>query len=258
MQQIHRIAGHAQEITLRVHRPPVGAGLALPVLLYLHGGGFVNDACPQEAGAMRHLADTVPAVVVEVDYSLAPAHPFPAALYDGVAALKWVRAKAGGLGADAHRLGLVGVDAGGHIATSLTLCSRDKGETDIKAMALTAPLLDPSMTRLGDVPATVAGADALTRYSHCYQAYLPDLSSRLHPYATPLDCRRLAGLPPTLMLTAGDDILRQEAQTFADKLAGAGVAVRTVHIPSASHGDLATRPGALEALSAFFAHRLAA
>lgn len=251
-----RIAGHVQDIPLWLYRPERPATRPLPVIVYLHGGGFTADTCQDDTAAAAYLARHTPALVILVGYSLAPSHPFPTATYDAACAGRWAVAHGAEFGADGRRLGLAGFDAGGHIATSLALCNRDRGDLDLRALGLLAPLLDPSMTRMTPLTATVEDGDMLTRYTRCYSAYLPDAQSRLHPYATPLDCQRLVGLPATVVLTAHADLLHREAEKFACRLIDTGIPVEATRYSGVTHAGLSTHPPALAALADFFGRRL--
>ncbi|HYG86631.1 MAG TPA: alpha/beta hydrolase fold domain-containing protein [Azospirillum sp.] len=247
------IAGYVQDIRLRLYRPVTGS--PVPAVLYFHGGGFTSGSLDEAETAAAFIAQSVPALVVSVGYSLAPAHPFPAAAQDALQAARWTEAAAGDLGVRGTGLGVAGYDAGGHVAASLTFIARDQGGVDIAAQALLGPMLDPSLTRVGDERAM--GSDVtVAACAKCYRAYLPDASSRLHPYAAPLESRRLGRLPPALIVTAQKDVLRTEAETYAAELINAGVPTEVTRFPDISHAALAGHPPALLAVSDFFRRRL--
>ncbi|NUB24085.1 alpha/beta hydrolase fold domain-containing protein [Azospirillum brasilense] len=247
------IAGHAQDIRLRLYRPLIG--LTVPALLYLHGGGFTSGSLEEAETAAAAIAESVPALVVSVGYSLAPAHCFPTATHDAHQAALWTLAEARDLNITKGGLGVAGHDAGGHVAASLTFLARDQGEVDIRAQALLGPMLDPSLTRAGDAQAMQCDVPAAA-YARCYRAYLPDAAQRVHPYAAPLDSRRLAGLPPTLIVTAQKDVLRIEAEQYAANLIGAGVPTEVTRFPAISHAALPGHRPALLAVADFFRRRL--
>ena len=247
------IAGHAQDIRLRLYRPLIG--LTVPALLYLHGGGFTSGSLEEAETAAAAIAESVPALVVSVGYSLAPAHRFPSAAYDAHRAALWTLASARDLNIATGGVGVAGHDAGGHVAASLTFLARDQGDVEIRAQALLGPMLDPSLTRAGDAQAMQSDVPA-TAYARCYRAYLPDAAQRLHPYAAPLDSRRLAGLPPTLIVTAQNDVLRIEAEQYAASLIGAGVSTEVTRFPAISHTALPGHRPALLAAAGFFRRRL--
>lgn len=247
------IAGHAQDIRLRLYRPLIG--LTVPALLYLHGGGFTSGSLEEADAAASAIAEAVPALVVSVGYSLAPAHCFPTAAHDAHRAALWTAGSARELGIAKGGLGVAGHDAGGHVAASLTFLARDQGEVDIAAQALLGPMLDPSLTRAGDERAMQCEVTAAS-YAQCYRAYLPEASQRLHPYAAPLDSRRLAGLPSALIVTAQNDVLRLEAEHYAANLIAAGVSTEVTRFPAISHAALPGHRPALLAVADFFRRRL--
>lgn len=201
------IAGHVGPVTLRLYRPmgpsaSVGAAHAhagqpgvvvpleahLPAVLYFHGGGFCAGSLDDGDAAARYLATHVPALVVSVGYSLAPEHPFPAAPEDAWNAARWLQRHARRYGASPRRLAVAGHDAGGNIATALTMIARDRGEIAISAQALLAPLLDPSMTRLADgrTPSDIEASEC----AQCYRKYLPQVPAACD--AAPASLRRAA------------------------------------------------------------------
>ncbi|VVD68504.1 Carboxylesterase NlhH [Pandoraea morbifera] len=268
------IAGHVGPVTLRLYRPTgpsasVRAAHAhagqpgvvvpleahLPAVLYFHGGGFCAGSLDDGDAAARYLATHVPALIVSVGYSLAPEHPFPAAPEDAWNAALWLQRHARRYGASPRRLAVAGHDAGGNIATALTMIARDRGEILISAQALLAPLLDPSMTRLADgrTPSDIEASEC----AQCYRKYLPHATQRLHPYAAPLESRRLAGLPATLIASAEHDLLHVEAEKYAAELIAAGVPTQVTRHRSASHHGLAALPAALREVAAFLTRRLA-
>ncbi|WP_049976204.1 alpha/beta hydrolase [Azospirillum sp. B506] len=215
----------------------------LPGLLYFHGGGFTSGSVEEVEITVTTLAESIPALVVAVGYALAPANPFPAAIEDAHAAAVWLAERAGPLGVAGH-------DAGGHVAVSLTLLARDRGGPEIAAQALFGPMLDPSLTRVGD------GENSVTDCARCYRAYLPEAALRLHPYAAPLESRRLGRLPPILIATAQNDVLRPEAESYAARLIDAGVPTEVTRFAGVSHAGLAHHPPALAAAADFFRRRL--
>jgi len=249
------IDGYAQTITLRSYRP-LASRRSTPLILYFHGGRFNGGSLSDAGIPAEAIALSAGAWVVAVGYSLAPAFPFPAALEDGYRALQWAVSHATANGADAHRIGLAGHDAGGNLATCIAAMARDRREIRISAQALIAPLLDPSMThRVQDV-ATDHMLD-ISLYANCYRAYLPNPMQRLHPYAAPLDSRRLTGLPPTLIASAEHDQLHVEADKYAAVLIAAGIPTEVTRHSQVSHEAIATSPAVLADVGEFFKKRLA-
>lgn len=250
-----QIAGYAQAVGLRLYRPQRAARI-LPIVLYFHGGGFTKGGLNDGDAAASYLAEHTPALVVSVGYSLAPEYPFPTALKDGYLAAQWVLAHAHEHRADPRRMGVAGHDAGGNLATCLTMMARDRGEFQFTAQALLAPLLDPSMTRLGDEQKLDSDVD-LSECAQCYRAYLPTVSQRLHPYAAPIESRRLSGLPAILVASAEHDVLHVEAERYAAALIATGVHTEITRHLNVSHYALAAHVPALDDAAVFFRRRLA-
>ncbi|AXW16854.1 alpha/beta hydrolase [Ralstonia pseudosolanacearum] len=247
--------GYASRIRLRVFRPERRADdgavpLRQPGVLYLHGGGFVGGCIDDADVSARHLAATLPAVVVTVGYSLAPAAPFPAAPEDVYAALCCMAEHAATWGIDRRRLAVAGHDAGGNLSAALAMIARDRGGPGLRAQVLIAPMLDPTMARVR--PDRLADADnSAEACAACYRQYLPRPTERVHPYAAPVESRRLHGLPPALLLTAPQDLLRTEAERYASALIEAGVATQVLRVADACHDSIATDRAALDEITCF-------
>jgi acetyl esterase len=251
-----QIAGHAQPIFLRSYRP-ASDGTVLPIVLYFHGGGFVGGSLDDGDIAAAAIARDTPAWVVSVGYSLAPAFPFPAAPEDGYRAAQWAVAHARAQRADPLRIGIAGHDAGGNLATCVAAIARDRGDLRMAAQVLLAPLLDPSMTRLADERKVLCPDLEASECARSYRLYLPNPSQRLHPYAAPLESRRLSGLPPALIASAEHDLLHIEAEKYASELIAAGVPTEVTRHCKTSHQALVTHPDVLADVVAFFRKRLA-
>ncbi|MGV2292914.1 alpha/beta hydrolase [Trinickia sp. YCB016] len=248
-----QIPGYEKHITLRLYRP--ANKTALPIVLYFHGGGFVRGSLDEADFEARYLSEQLTALVVSVDYSLAPKHPFPAAPEDAYRAARWIESKARTYGGNPKRIGVAGHDAGGQIANCLAFMARDRGDVIVRAQALLGPMLDPSLTRLGDA-ARLSSDITASECAACYRAYLPQAAQRIHPYAAPLEASRLAGLPGTLIVTAQNDVLHVEAEKYAGNLIGAGVLTQVIRFPSVSHAALAQHTPALQEVVRFFQCRL--
>lgn len=248
------IAGPAGPVPLRLYRPDT-ALTGLPLVLYFHGGGFIGGGLDDADRPARFIAEHCPALVVAVGYALAPARPFPAAPEDAQAAALWLAAHAASLGGDASRMAVAGDDAGGNLAAALTLIARDRNGPPIVAQVLVGPMLDPSMTRLGDGAKLNSDLSAAT-CATCYSQYLPQSRQRLHPYASPLASVRQAGLPPALIVTAECDVLHNEAEKYAAALIAAGVPTQVVRFAKVTHSALAVHQPALDEIAHFLRRRL--
>lgn len=250
-----QIAGHAQRIALRMYRPE-DVSRRMPIVVYFHGGGFTGGTLEDAETTASYLACEAELVVVSVGYSLAPDYQFPVAVEDGYLATEWAIRQGRSFHADTRRLGIAGNDAGGNIATGLAMMARDRGSFVFLAQALIAPLLDPSMTRLGDAGAL--DSDTTSRgCAECYRAYLPTIAQRMHPYAAPIESTRLNGLSPVLIASAERDILHVEAELYAAALIAAGVPTEMTRHRNVSHFSLAGHVPVLRDVARFFRRRLA-
>jgi acetyl esterase/lipase len=217
------IPGFVDQLAARVYRPAENGGAkTLPAVLYFHGGGFCSGTLDDADVPARFIAEHAHAVVLSVAYSLAPKRPFPAAPEDAYAASVWLLENAKKLNIDGERIAVAGDDAGGNIAASLAMIARDRNVPVIAAQVLIGPMLDPSMTKLGDADSLRSDLKPET-CADCYSKYLRNPFERLHPYASPLESRRLRGLPPALVLTAECDVLHKEGEQYASALISAGV-----------------------------------
>jgi acetyl esterase len=228
------IPGPGGEIRLRIYTPE-GRG-ALPVLVYFHGGGWVIGTFETHDGVCRHLAKQSQAIVVSVDYRLAPEHKFPAAAEDCYAATRWVADNAAALGADAKRLAVGGDSAGGNLAAVVSLMARDRGKPKIAFQMLIYPVTNHAY----DTPSYRDNADGylLTRDAMVWfwNHYLSGESDGANPYASPLRAASFTGLPPAMVVTAELDPLRDEGEAYAEKLRQAGVPVKLKRYDGLIHG----------------------
>lgn len=229
------IGGPGGDLALRVYTPP-GDG-PHPAIVYFHGGGWVLYELDTFNPICRDLAHFTGATVVSVAYRLAPEHPFPAAVDDAHAAVRWVAEHGAEIDVDGRRIAVAGDSAGGNLAAVMALRCRDEGPP--LAFQL---LLNPVTDHDFDTGSYHEFADGhfLTRpQMHWYwDRYLPETARRDHPWASPLRAPDLAGLAPALVLTAECDPLRDEGEAYAARLAGAGVDVGLVRTPGVIHGFL--------------------
>ncbi|MFZ6648964.1 alpha/beta hydrolase [Undibacterium sp. TJN25] len=247
------IPGPVGSIPVRLYRPQGTA--VLPVVLYFHGGGFISGSLDDADMPAQFIARNSNVLVLSVGYALAPAKPFPAAPEDAYAAMAWVGKNAGAINANASRLAVAGDDAGGNLATCLTLIARDRNATPILAQALIGPMLDPSMTRLGDAKRLESDLTP-QECAECYRQYLPRSLQRLHPYAAPLESRRLSGLPPAFIATAEHDVLHIEAEKYAAALITVGVPTQVARFAGVKHASLREHAPALTEVAEFLRRRL--
>jgi acetyl esterase len=228
-----RIAGPGGELPLRLYRP--AAERPLPALLYFFGGGWVLGTIDTADAVSRSLANSADALVVVAGYRLAPEHPFPAAVDDCYAALRWVAEHAREIGADPARLAVGGDSAGGNLAAGVALLARADG------VALAGQLLVyPNTDQLADDESMRDADDRFlfNRHSVAWyrQHYLTSPADAASPLASPLRAESLAGLPPALVITAEYDPLRDQGEAYARRLADEGVQVELSRYPGMAHG----------------------
>ena len=187
-------------IALRLYRPAAGT---LPVLVYLHGGGWVIGDLDTHDVLCRQLALGSGCAVVAVDYRMGPEHRFPAAVDDCIAATRWVRSHAAALGVDAARLAVGGDSAGGNLAAVVAIAARDAGDPPIAWQLLIYPATDQrrlAPSHQANAQGYLLTADSL-RYYHDH--YIDDPRHDLDWRASPLLAPDLSRLPPALVLVAG-------------------------------------------------------
>jgi acetyl esterase len=218
-------------IPVRVYRPE-GDG-PLPLVVYLHGGGWALGTIESFDTVVRALANASGAIVASVGYRLAPEAPFPAGLDDALCAVRWLAGHAAELGADPERLAIAGDSAGGNLAT--VAARRLRGEIDLRLQALIYPVTDagcntPSYRAFGEGHGLTAAS--MQRFWNLYL----DGADGLHPDASPLRADDLAGSPPALVVTADHDPLRDEGEAYAEALREAGVRVDVRRVAGTVHG----------------------
>jgi acetyl esterase len=210
----------------------------LPALLYLHGGGWVLGDATTHDRLARELAHGARVAVVYVDYELAPESCFPHAAETAYAAARYVAENGAALGVDGSRLAVAGDGTGGNLATVVCRMARERRGPDIACQVLFCPVTDAgfdtrSFERFRDGP-------CLTRATMqwFWDAYLPDATARQDPAASPLRApvEALRGLPDALVITAEIDVLRDEGEAYARKLAEAGVRVTSTRYNGTIHG----------------------
>ncbi|MBS9479086.1 alpha/beta hydrolase [Ancylobacter radicis] len=221
-------------LTVRVYRP-VAAQRPAAIVLHLHGGTFTCGDLDCSIDICRCMA-AAGAVVISVNYPLAPEHPFPAALNVSYAALDLIyRQRANWCGRGA-RLFVAGEEAGANIATALTLMARDQGHPPVAGQILVSPMLDPGLGSQSVRTAQI-GAQGC-RWADGWHSYLGSADKAAHPYAAPLGSRRLGGLAPALIITSDACALRDESVAYARRLAEYGVWVESQVV----HEDVTDAP----------------
>ncbi len=229
------IPGPGGDIGLRIYRPSTNDGL--PVLVYAHGGGWVIGSLDSHDSVCRAWANAASAVVVSVDYRLAPENPYPAPFDDCVAALQWAHANAAQFGGDPSRMAVAGDSAGGNLAAALALWARDNDGPALAAQVLTYPVTNIAAPDTPSFAANAEGYLLTAAWMNWFNdQYVPEAADRADPYVSPAMAESHAGLPPALVFTAEYDPLRDDGAGYAKTLGDAGVMVEYVNYEGQVHG----------------------
>ncbi|WP_343744374.1 alpha/beta hydrolase [Chitinophaga sp.] len=222
------------DIRIRIYRPSDGP--SLPAVLYFHGGWFNAGSLETHDRPVRALAKESNAVFIAVDYRLAPEFPFPHGLNDCRHVLKWVNEHTGELKIDGARIAVAGDSAGGALAAAAASHALKTAGVRIRCQALIYPVTDaslssPSWEEFADGPnLTLEGARL------AWDLYTPSPADRNHPDASPVMAEEFTTVPPTLIITAQYDPLRDEAVLYAQKLQAAGVDIKLTEYTGMIHG----------------------
>ena len=221
----------------RLHRPGAGAG-PLPVLIYLHGGGWVWGSVDTHDRLMREYAAAAGCAVLGPDYALSPEARFPTALEECGAVLRWVAAHGAEWGLDGARIVLGGDSAGANLALGAALFDRAGAEpVSLRGLLLNYGVFDHAL----DTPSYTEFAEGygltLARMRFYWEAYCPEAADRLSPLASPLR-GDLSALPPCLLHSAELDVLASENRAFAERLRATGVALQAREFAGVVHGFL--------------------
>lgn len=221
------------DILVRVLTP---TGAPRGVLVYYHGGGWVIGAVPEFDTLGRVLADRTGLTTLLVDYRLAPEHRYPTAVDDSWAALQWADAHRSSLTPSGGPLVVCGDSAGGNISAVMAQRAKAAGGPAIDLQVLVYPVTDTDFDNESYLDP--ANQLMLTRESMIWfwDHYVPDPAARAQPDASPIRAADLSGLPPAVVLTAEHDVLREEGEAYARRLAWADVPVQHYRLPGQMHG----------------------
>ncbi|KRE36357.1 alpha/beta hydrolase [Paenibacillus sp. Soil724D2] len=225
-----------QEMLIKVFEPAQRDETNLPVLLWIHGGGYVLGHPNGEQSLCESFVKAADCIVISPDYRLAPEHPFPAAIEDCYAALKWIIGAAKEWNIDLSRIAIGGGSAGGGLTSALALMARDKGGPPICFQMPLYPMIDdrnvtPSSHEITD-PAVWNRANNLA----AWKMYLGEpADGDISPYAAPIRAKDLTGLPPTYTCVGQLDPFRDETIEYVARLAQAGVDVEFHLYPGCYH-----------------------
>ncbi len=222
-------------IPLRVYHPMNAGGEPLPAIVYFHGGGWVMGNIETHDTLCRHLANAADAVIVSVDYRLAPEHPFPAAFDDAFEATQFVVEHAADMNVNPDQIGLAGDSAGGNLALAVALKARDEGGPALASQCLLYPVLDSRCETESYRQFAVAHGLTKEKMEFFWNAYL-GVGDGSDPLSSPAHAGDLSGLPPTMVLTAEYDVLRDEGEEMVVRLRAAGVEVESMRCEGVIHG----------------------
>lgn len=227
-------------VPVRIYRPD---GKAAGCLVYFHGGGFVMGSLDTHDHVCRELCVGAQSVIVAADYRLAPEHPFPCGLDDCEAVLRWVAGHPGELEVDPAKIMVGGDSAGGNLATVLAIRMRDQDGPNLHGQVLLYPVTDAPLPYKPSYIENAVGysltRDDMLRF---WRDYAGDGPAADHPELYPLRAQSLAGLPASIVITAGFDPLRDEGRDYARRLMDAGVPTTLKQYDGAIHGFVRLGP----------------
>jgi acetyl esterase/lipase len=254
--------GPGGSVPVRIYTPARPGPALRPLVLNFHGGGWVLGNLDQSDSICSQVSSNVDAIVVSVDYRLAPNDPFPAAPEDCYAALEWVAAEAPEMGSDGHRIAVMGDSAGGNLAAVVCLLAKERSGPPILHQTLIYPATDltlhsESLETNADKP--VLSRDDVQAFRTLYLGDLP--GAELDHRASPLLASDHSSLPPALIQVAEHDPIRDDGIRYANELRDAGVPVRLTEYVGMPHGYLSFPwfcRSAPQALAEIFAEQVAA
>ena len=237
----------ADGVPVRLYRPTENRDL--PLLVFLHGGGWMLGDLDSHDAMHRHLAARAGCAVLGVGYRLAPEHPFPAGLDDVAAALDWARREASALGCDPERIALGGESAGANLTAALTLRLREEGKAQPLFQFLVHPATDLTLSypSIDEVEAPGLSRPFLDACCAMYSG----AAGTSDPLVSPLLAERHDRLAPAIVLTASEDPLRDDGELYASALIAAGVETLACRLQSLPHGFMAL-PVTVRAISRAF------
>jgi acetyl esterase len=231
------------DVQVRIVRP-AGAEGTLPVILYMHGGGWVLGNAGTHDRLVRELAVGTGAAVAFVEYDRSPEARYPVAIEQGYATARWIVRDGAAHGLDPERMAIAGDSVGGGMTAAITLMARERGDVHFVHQSMYYPVTDAAMDT-GSFEQFAEGyflsAKAMAWFWDCY---CPDVERRDEPFASPLRAsdEQLAGLPPALLIVDEADVLRDEGEAYASRLRATGVEVTTVRYDGITHDFMMLNP----------------
>ncbi|MBO0860836.1 MAG: alpha/beta hydrolase [Chloracidobacterium sp.] len=236
--------GLTKEISIRIVRPANNAGAALPVVMYFHGGGWILGSKNTHDRLIREIANGADVDLVFVNYATSPEAKYPVQIEQAYAATKYIAENGKMMNMDSTRLAVAGDSVGGNMATVVALLAKQRGGPRITYQVLFYPVTDAnfettSYREFADGPWLTKSA-----MKWFWDSYAPEVSARKNPTASPLQASldELSGLPPALVITDENDVLRDEGEAYADKMMQAGVRVTALRYLGAIHDFVMLNP----------------
>ncbi|MGW5868617.1 alpha/beta hydrolase [Streptomyces sp. NPDC055239] len=228
--------GPTGSVRARIVRP-AGVSGPLPVILYIHGAGWVFGNAHTHDRLVRELAVGVRAAVVFPEYDLSPEARYPVAIEQNYAVARWIVRQGAAHGLDGARLAVAGDSVGGNMSAALTLMAKERGDVPLLGQVLFYPVTDASFDTASYHQFAEGYFLRRDGMQWFWDQYTTDESERAQITASPLraDLEQLAGLPPALMITGEADVLRDEGEAYANKLRQAGVPVTAVRFQGIIH-----------------------
>ncbi|EKT80807.1 lipase/esterase [Rhodococcus opacus M213] len=258
----HQAPGPHGDIRLRLYRPE--SEKPLPVLMYLHGGGWTTGSIDGGVDYLvRDIVNATGIAVVSVDYRLAPGHKFPIPVEDCHAALAWLQNMAGSLGLDASRIAIGGDSAGANVSAAITHLERDSAAAPLIGQLLLFPATEYAVERPSWIDNTQAPLLTTNDTLWFWDQYLRTEADRKDPRATPANANSFAELPPALVVVAGHDPLRDDGLNYARLLTEGGTRTEVVRFDGGFHDfvlfpTLDAYPQALASITEFLKETIAA
>lgn len=237
------VPAQVEDVRVRIVRPPNASGL-LPVILYMHGGGWVLGNADTHDRLVRELAVGTGAAVVFVEYDRSPEAHYPVAIEQGYATAQWVIKEGAANQLDPGRMAVAGDSVGGGMTAALALMANERGDVQFVQQSMYYPVTDAAMDT-GSYEQFAEGYFLMAKgMAWFWDAYLPEKDRRSEPFASPLRAsdEQLAGLPPAFIAVDEADVLRDEGEAYAARLRAAGVPVTTVRYDGITHDFMMLNP----------------
>jgi acetyl esterase len=237
------VPAEAGDVRVRIVRPPDAEG-TLPVILYVHGGGWVLGNADTHDRLVRELAVGTGAAVVFVEYDRSPEAHYPVAIEQGYATAQWITREGAANELDPERMAVAGDSVGGGMTAALALLANERGDVRFVHQSMYYPVTDAGMDT-GSYEQFAEGYFLTAKgMAWFWDQYLPDLERRSEPYASPLRAsdEQLQGLPPAYLNVDEADVLRDEGEAYAARLRAAGVDVTTVRYNGITHDFMMLNP----------------